>query len=368
VSPAVAIVHDYFTQRGGAERVAEHLASLFPDAPVFTSVATADATPASLAGTGRLHTTPLQALIDRGLPLAALAPLLPTAIGQLPIPADTRVVISSSSAFAQHVRVPAGAIHVAYCHTPPRFVWEPDEYFVRRRTMRAASAIPLALLRRSDAAASRRVDVFLANSTFTARRIERCYGRGARVVHPPIHTAAFEPTDERSGRFLVVARLKRHKRIDIAIEAANLAGVGLDVIGEGPEERRLRALAGPNVRFHGRLSDAAVRQAMARTAGLIVPGVEDFGMTTTEVQAAGRPPVAFARGGALEIVADGVTGFLVPEQTPTAFAEALRRAFQQPLAVAPVVASARRFDRSHFDGAIRELVEAALGERSALAA
>ena len=368
MTPAIALVHDYFTQRGGAERVAEHLASLFPDAPLFTSVATADAMPPSLGGTGRLRTTPLQRLIDAGLPLAALAPLLPTAFGRLPIPAETQLVLSSSSAFAQHVRVPARALHVAYCHTPPRFVWEPDEYFVRRRVARVATAVPLALLRRSDAAAARRVDVFLANSTFTARRIERFYGRRARVVHPPIHTAAFEPTDERSGQFLVVARLKRHKRIDLAIEAANRAGVGLDVIGDGREEGRLRALAGPTVRFHGRLSDAAVRHAMARTAGFIVPGVEDFGMTTAEVQAAGRPPITFARGGALEIVADGETGFLVHEQTPDAFAAALRRALDEPLPPGPIVASARRFDRAHFDQAILDTVAGALGRTADLAA
>jgi glycosyltransferase involved in cell wall biosynthesis len=368
VSPAVALVHDYFTQRGGAERVAEHLATLFPDAPMYTSVATADAIPPALVGTRRLRTTPLQALIDRGLPLPALAPLLPTAFGRLPIPDDTRVVISSSSAFAQHARVPAGALHVAYCHTPPRFAWEPDEYFVRRRAMRLATRLPLAALRRADAAAARRIDVFLANSTFTARRIQRFYGRRAHVVHPPIHTAAFAPTDERSGRFLVVARLKRHKRIDLAIAAANLAGVGLDVIGEGPEEPRLRAIAGARVRFHGRLPDAAVRHAMARAAGLVVPGVEDFGMTTAEVQAAGRPPIAFAQGGALEIVADGATGFLVPEQTPEAFAAAMQRALDEPLGPAPLVASARRFDRAHFDHAIRELVSSVLDPAGDLAA
>jgi glycosyltransferase involved in cell wall biosynthesis len=158
----------------------------------------------------------------------------------------------------------------------------------------------------------------------------------------------------------VVARLKRHKRIDLAVRAANLAKVGLDVIGEGPEEGRLRALAGPTVRFHGRLADAAVRHAMARTAGLVVPGVEDFGMTTAEVQAAGRPPVAFARGGALEIVADGVSGILVAEQTPEAFAAAMERARAEPLPTGPLVASARRFDRALFDQAIREAVAGAL--------
>jgi glycosyltransferase involved in cell wall biosynthesis len=272
-------------------------------------------------------------------------------------------VLSSSSAFAQHVRVPAGAVHVAYCHTPPRFLWEPEEYFSGRRLARTVMSPALSLARAADARAARRVDLFLANSAFTAERIRRFYGREARVLAPPIETDAFAPTPERSGRFLVASRLKRHKRVDLAIEAANRTRFGLDVIGEGPEERRLRAAAGPTVRFLGRLPDADVRAAMARAAGLVVPGIEDFGMTMAEVQAAGRPPVAFARGGALEIVTDGATGFLVHEQTADAFADALVRAVATPLdapsETAAIRASARRFDAAGFDAAIREIVAGA---------
>lgn len=358
----IAIVHDYFTQRGGAERVAERLAALFPAGAVFASVASAAARPPALAARP-VRVSRLQALFDAGLPLGALAPLLPRAMATLPIAPGTRVVLSSSSAFAQHVRVPAGAVHVAYCHTPPRFLWEPDEYFGGRRVTRALLSPALSVARGADARAAGRVDLFLANSAFTAERIRRFYGREARVLPPPIETDAFAPTPERSGRFLVASRLKRHKRIDLAIDAANRTGFGLDVIGEGPEERRLRAAAGPTVRFLGRLPDADVRAAMARTAGLLVPGVEDFGMTMAEVQAAGRPPIAFARGGALEIVADRATGFLVADQTADAFADAMARAMATPLdspsEAAAIRASARRFDAAGFDAAIREIVAGA---------
>jgi glycosyltransferase involved in cell wall biosynthesis len=160
-----------------------------------------------------------------------------------------------------------------------------------------------------------------------------------------------------------VARLKPHKRIDLAIAAANRLGVPLDVVGEGPDLGRLRRLAGPTVRFLGRRPDAEVAAAMARCAGLIVPGVEDFGMTTAEVQAAGRPPIAYAAGGALEIVQDGETGFLFERQAADAIAEAMLRALREPLDAAALVASARRFDASVFDLAMRDLVQALVGAR-----
>ena len=158
-----------------------------------------------------------------------------------------------------------------------------------------------------------------------------------------------------------MARLLPHKRIDVAIAAANDLRVGLDVIGEGPALRRLRRLAGPTIRFHGRADDATVRAAMARCTALLVPGIEDFGMTTAEVQAAGRPPIAFEDGGATEIVRDGVTGFFVSEQTPAAFAAVMRRALDEPLDPAELAASARRFDAGLFDRAIREVVARAGG-------
>jgi glycosyltransferase involved in cell wall biosynthesis len=183
------------------------------------------------------------------------------------------------------------------------------------------------------------------------------------VVHPPIATSSFAPSDERSGRFLVVARLRRYKALDRVVMAANEHGLPLDVIGEGPDRGRLEALAGPTVRFLGRLDDADVAAQMARCVALVVPGVEDFGLTMAEVQAAGRPPIALAAGGALDIVRDGETGFLVSEPTPAAVGDAMRRAQCVELDRRALVASARRFDRTVFDAAIDEIVEQACGVR-----
>jgi glycosyltransferase involved in cell wall biosynthesis len=353
----IAIVHDFITQRGGAEILVGEMVRLLPEATVHTSVVNSEEVPDALRAT-RIRTTPLQRIYDRGVPLMALAPLLPTAFGRMRLD-DADLVLTSTTAFAHHVRPPAGTVHVAYCHAPPHFLWSTDDYF-RGREIRGRLAAPaLALARRSDRAAAARVHAYLANSRYTAARIGEVYGRDATVVYPPIDTDRFAPTDERSGRFLVVSRLRRHKRLDLAIDAATRFDWPLDVIGDGPDDEGLRAAAGPTVRFHGRLADDTVRATMARCIALLVPGSEDFGMTLAEVQAAGRPPVAFARGGALEIIDDGVTGFLFDEPTAESLAAAMARAIATEIDREALLASARRFDRSVFDaGLVRVLSEA----------
>jgi glycosyltransferase involved in cell wall biosynthesis len=359
-----AIVHDYFTQRGGAERVVERLAGLFTSARVFAAVVDPDALPSSF-GPGVVTTTPLQRALRAGVPLQALAPVLPGAFGMLDL-GSPDVVVSSSSAFAHHVRPPAGSVHVCYCHTPPRFLWEPDEYFREHRSLRRLGGPALGVLRHWDLSAAGRMTTYVANSAFTADRIRRVYGRIARIVHPPIETAAFHPSTDRSGRFLVVARLRPHKRVDLALAAANALRLPLDVIGDGSDLPRLRQIAGPTIRFLGRRTDPEVAAAMARCAGLLVPGVEDFGMTTAEVQAAGRPPIAFAAGGSPEIVRDGRTGFLFTDQSVAAIGEAMLRALREPIDPLALVESARRFDAKIFDAGMRELVaEAHADERIA---
>jgi glycosyltransferase involved in cell wall biosynthesis len=363
--PRAALVHDYFTQRGGAERVATRLAGLFGNARLFTAVVDPDVMPEALART-RVSTSALQRLRQAGVPLQAFAPVLPAAFGAFDV-GDVDVVVSSSSAFAHHVRPPAGATHVCYCHTPPRFLWEGDEYFGSRRLVGRLGAGPLAVLRRWDAAAARRVDTYVANSIFTADRIRRTYGRDPVIVYPPVETDDLRPSTERSGRFLVVARLRPHKRVDLAIGAANALRVPLDIIGEGSDLPRLRALAGPSIRFLGRRSDAEVGRAMARCTALLTPGIEDFGMVTAEVQAAGRPPVAYAAGGSTEIVRDGATGFLFAEQSIEAVAEAMRRAMREALDPARLVASAARFDARRFDATILGLANAAAAGAPAVA-
>lgn len=349
----VALVHDYFTQLGGAERVVGELAAILEPAVIAASVVDRRLLPPGIAGR-EIRSTPLQGLLRAGLPLASMAPLLPWAFANLEVgPVDA--VVSSSSAFAHHVRAPRGAVHIAYVHTPARFVWQSDDYFRGHGAQQRLLGPALAWFRRRDRRAYRRIDRVVANSAHTAHRLAVIHGSLPTVVHPPIRLDAFQPSTERSGRFLAVARLRPYKRLDLAIAAAARTGLALDIIGSGPDLARLQRMAGPTVRFLGRLPDADVAAAMARCEALIVPGAEDFGMTMAEVQAAGRPPIAPAAGGALEIIDDGRTGFLA-ESTVEGFAAAMVRAHAEDLAAGELRASAERFGPVPFADAIRRIV------------
>ena len=350
----LAIVHDYFTQRGGAERLAERMAALHPAARVYTSVVDPAAAPVSIEPS-RLTTSRLQRLFSAGVPLKALGPLMGGAFASLDLD-EHDVVVSSSTAFGHRIRPRRDAVHLCYCNTPPAFLYR-GEYFATARLTGLALAPALAWMRRSDRRAAIRVDRYIANSRFTAARIRSTYGLHAEVLYPAVDTAAFAPTTECSERFLVVSRLRPHKAIDLAIAAANRYRLPLDIIGEGTDRARLESLAGPTVRFLGWLDDAEVAAAMARCIALVVPGVEDFGMVTAEVQAAGRPAIGSAIGGTAEIVDDGVTGFLVDERTPEGFGEAMRRAQSVQLDADTLVASARRFDLAAFAARLDEFIE-----------
>jgi glycosyltransferase involved in cell wall biosynthesis len=355
-SERIAVVHDYMTQLGGAERVAGVVAAALPEAGLFTSVHRASEVPLSQVG-GRAWVTSFLQRFAGHVPLKAMLPLLPRAISSLDL-GESETVVSTSSAFAHHVRPRPGSRHICYCSAPAHFLWNSEEYFRSRGLLCEGLRPLLAYLRRLDLAAAARVDAYIANSRYTAGRIEAVYGRTAEVVYPPVDTARFEPARERSGRFVVVSRLVATKRIELVIEAANQFELGLDVIGKGPELGRLRTLAGPTVRVHGWLPDEEARRAMAESVAVVVAGTEDFGIVTAEAQASGRPPVAFAAGGALEIVEDGTTGFLFREQSAAACGEAMLRARDHELATSDLVASAARFDVDVFVEALERVLTA----------
>jgi glycosyltransferase involved in cell wall biosynthesis len=349
----VALVHDYLTEMGGAERVVLALAQMFPDAPIYTSVFDPQACP-EFADCD-VRTTFMQRLTRRKAVTKGLFPLFPAAFRRL----DLRgfdLVISSSSGFAHHVRPPSEALHVCYCHNPPRFLWQPEDYFRARPLTGRLLGPALSHLRRLDVEAARGVDAYVANSATVAARIRATYGRDAQIIHPPVDTSSYEVTSERSGRFLVVSRLLAYKRIDLAVDAATSAGLPLDVIGEGPERRRLERLAGPTVRFLGRQPDEFVRHALARCTALLLPGTEDFGLTPVEAQASGRPPVAFAAGGALETVRNGASGFLFEEPKPADLVAAMRRAMATTLPSGELRAWAGRFDYDTFAARLESLI------------
>jgi glycosyltransferase involved in cell wall biosynthesis len=276
----------------------------------------------------------------------------PTAIEQFDFDAYD-LVISTSHCAAKSVVVPRRARHICYCHSPMRYAWDQfDSYFgpdqvgaLRSRLMRPL----LARMARWDAATAPRVDRFIANSRYVAGRIRRYYNREATVVYPPVDTDFYQPDPARRPEFfLIVSAMVPYKRLDIAIRACRAAGAPLKIVGWGPEEARLRALAGPDVEFLGWVADEEVRRLYQSSLAVLMPGVEDFGMVPVEAQACGRPVVALAEGGALESVVDGRTGVLVQDRSEDAFANGLREVTSRSYDMAEIRRHAEGFSRARF--------------------
>ena len=355
--PRTALVHDWLNQQGGAENVLVEMHRMFPSAPVYTSFYE----PALVDPAFRrldIRTTWLQRFPLWRSNHQALLPFYPLAFGGLTVP-SAELVLSNSSAFCKGVRPAPGAVHVCYCLTPTRFLWMPETYLAAERApiwSRVLLPPLLAWARRWDRGAAQRVTQFLAISQAVADRIQRFYGRSSRIVYPPAEVERFQPTTDVGDAFLVVSRLIPYKRIDLAVRACTELGLPLRIVGSGRAEADLRALAGPTVRFLGRLPDRDVSVEMARCRALLFPGDEDFGITPVEAQAAGRPVVAYGSGGALDTVIDGKTGILFREQTVASLAAALRDVQSMTVATDALVANARRFSREHFRRALLEAV------------
>ncbi len=359
----VALVHDFLLDVRGAERVFAALCDMFPDADVFTAIYDPRGTEHRFAGR-RIHTTFLQKLHPTSRTFRPLLPLYPYAMESLDLSAYD-LVLSSSSGWAHGVIASESALHVCYCHNPFRYAWNERERTLARYDpiRRAALGFVLQRWRQWDWIAAQRVDAYIANSEITRRRVRRYLGRDASVLHPPVETGRFAPSPDIGDEYLVLSELMPHKRIDVAVEAFNRLGLPLLIVGNGPEARRLARLAGPTVRFAGRVSDAEVARMLARARALVVTATEEFGIAAVEAQAAGRPVIARNAGGVRETVEDGVTGVFYDDDDPASLAAAV--ASFDALAVDPqtCIASADRFDVSHFRHGIEALITQAVDER-----
>lgn len=360
----VAIVHDYLNQTGGAERVVESFHRLWPDAPIFTSLADRDAMPRSLRDAD-IRVSWMQRVPGWRRHFRAYLPLYPFAIESF----DLRgydLIISSSSAWAKAVQAPAGAVHVCYCHTPMRWVWDYDRYVEREGfgpITRGLLKPVIGWLRAWDVRTATRPTHLVVNSRVVQERVQRCWGRSSELLHPPVETERFSIGSGAGRAHLVVARLAHYKRIDLAVAAFTKLGWPLDIIGDGPARASLEAMAGPTVRFLGRVDDAGVARAMRECQALIFPGIEDFGITPLEANASGRPVIAFGGGGALETVRDGTTGVLFAEQTPDALAAAVQRAAGITWNAAEIRRYAEQFSVASFEAAFRAIVARAIAGR-----
>lgn len=324
----LAIVHEYFCNLGGADTVARVLHELFPDAPVYTlQVYARNRGHAWLRGM-ELRTSFIQRLPFAGHTHQIFLPLMPYAIERFNF-AEYDIILSSSSFIAKGIIPPPGAKHFSYTHTRQRVAWDLESEYVNAvpHPLRFLARAYMRRLRRWDVKAAQRVDQFIANSNFVARRLEELYRRDAVVLPPPVDTETFSPLSvARENYYVVVGRLVKYKRFDLAIEACKQMKRELRIIGDGPERAALEKISDANVKFLGAQTHAQIREQFAGARALLFPGLEDFGIVPVEAQAMGCPVIAFGDGGVLDTTRDGETGVLFREQTVAAVVDALERA------------------------------------------
>ena len=324
--PRVAIVTDYLNQRGGAEWVVAVFHTMFPDAPVFTPILDRNNLWPELEGAD-IRVSWMQRLPALKKHFRKYFLLYPLAVESFDL-ASYDLVLSSSCAYGKGARAGSQAVHVCYCHTPARFVWDYESYVGRIELHAAEKALlpPLIqVMKRWDLKTADRPNVYIANSTTVAKRIQAYYGRSADVIPPPVSCNRFRISACQEPFFLVVARLIPYKRIDLAVDAFNRLQLPLYIVGDGPDRQALQKRAGRTIEFLGYQPDHEVARLLSECQGLVFPGLEDFGITMVEANASGRPVVAYRGGGALDIVTEGKTGTFFDEQTVDALAEAVLR-------------------------------------------
>ena len=350
----VAIVHYWLVSMRGGEKVVENLIDMFPDCEIFTHFVDPDRI------SGKIRSRPIRTTFVAKLPFAkrhfrSYLPLMPLALESIDL-REFDVVISSESGPAKGVITTPHTMHVCYCHSPMRYLWNMyHDYRESAGMLTAACMGPVFhYMRGWDFESAARVDHFVANSTAVARRIEKYYRRTPDIIYPPVDVDSFHVSHDISDEYLCLGQLVPYKRFDIAVRAFNELGKPLAVIGDGPEYRKLASIAGPTVRLLGPQPNDIVREYLSRCRALIFPGEEDFGIVPVEAMASGRPVVAFGRGGVLDTIVDRVTGVLFDEQSVHGLVDAVRRfeAISGSFVPESLVTHARRFRAEAFRDAM----------------
>lgn len=353
----IALIHDWITNLAGAERVLLNLSEIFPKAPIYTSVY--DSERAKAFAGKRIYTSFLQNIPFMKTKRELLIPFTPIAFEQFNL-SKYDLVISNTTMAAKGVITKPETIHVCYCHTPPRYLWEPDLdpraskgkfSFLRSNIMHK--------MRIWDKVAADRVDYFFANSKYIASRIKKYYGRDSKVVYPGVRTDHFKiaKDSEIGDYFLFVSRLVGYKKCDIVIQAFNDLGLPLKIIGRGPEKSRLQKMAKPNIEFLGYLSDEEVVKYYSEAKAFIFAAEEDFGIVPIEAMASGRPVIAYKGGGALETVVEGVTGTFFEEQTPQCLIDCVKSFKPSSYDPKKVRDHAQKFSEEVFRKEFKEAIE-----------
>lgn len=360
----IALVHDYLVQYGGAERVLEAFSELFPYAPIYTLIHDREAMRGMFAEK-RIYTSFLQKLPFARKRHRLFPPLMPLAIEEF----DFRrydIVLSDSSSYAKGIITRPETLHVCYMHTPMRYAWDDCQKYTQDfgfpEMIRKLVPFFMNPIRLWDKASADRVDHFLANSQFVAKRIKKYYRKEAMVIHPPVNVDRFYVSAVRKDYFLMVGRLIAYKRHDIAIAAFNRLGLPLKIIGRGPEIERLKNLAGPTIEFLGRVSEEELAQYYAECRGFVFPQEEDFGIVAIEAMASGKPLIAYRGGDIPEHVEEGKSGLFFNEQTSEAIMDAVQRFDPDAFDPQHIRERALAFDKERFKAKIKDYIENALSE------
>lgn len=363
-----AIVHYWWLSNRGGESVCCAIAQLYPDADIFVHVCDEETIRKALPSNfrGKIKTTFISKLPGANKHYQKYLPLMPLALEQLDL-TEYDLIISSESGPAKGVITRPDAVHICYCHSPMRYVW--DMYHEYRagagRLIRLLFPIIAHWLRIWDRLSADRVDHFIANSSFVASRIRKFYRREAEVIYPPVNSSEFSPSEQRGDFYLCLGQLVAYKRADLAVEAFNKLGLPLVVVGEGELLDRLKDLAAPNITLMGRQPFPVIKDLLQRCRGLIFPGLEDFGIVPVEAMAAGAPVIAFGKGGVLDTVVDGKTGIHFYEQNVEALIAAVRKLESGQIEFSPTEMHqhALTFEKKVFQEHIKKFVDQALSPK-----
>ncbi|PKP62187.1 glycosyltransferase family 4 protein [Candidatus Atribacteria bacterium HGW-Atribacteria-1] len=355
----LAIVHDYLNQYGGAERGVGALHEIFPMAPIYTSIYLSKNMPDSFKKMD-IRTSFMQNLPFLNKHFKKYFMFYPFAFRNFDF-SDYDIILSSSSAYAKGIKVPAGVVHICYCYTPARFIWRYKQYMEKEKISYFAKKIIYCLtffMRKWDLNTNKSVNCFLTSCENIKRRIKNTYNRDSKVIYPPVEISELATYSDEEDYFLIVSRLNAYKRIDIAVKACNKLKLPLKIIGEGPYRNILEQMAQPNIVFLGKVTEEILAKNYNHCKAFIFPGEEDFGITPLEAQAYGKPVIAYGQGGALETVVDGVTGIFFKEQTTESLAAAIRHfeIIKDSFNPKEIRKNALKFDKEIFKAEIKALV------------
>ncbi len=362
--PKIALVTDWMTSFGGEHRVLQAFHEMFPDSPIYTTIYNEKELKEykdAVIRTSFLNNIPFAKKKHQ-----LFLPLMPYAFEAMDL-SEYDIVLSSNHSCSKGIITKVETLHISYCHSPMRYVWEGCHKYVKENIPKIPGAMLYAKhmlhkLRQWDRLAADRVDYFIGNSHFIKRQIKKYYQRDAEVIYPPINTGNFAVAEEKEDYFLAGGRLIPNKRFDIIVEAFNELGLPLKIFGKGPDYERLVTMSKENIEFVGFVPDEDVAGLFSKAKAYIAPQLEDFGIVTVEAHSSGTPVIGLNKGGTAELVQDGINGILMKAQTKEALLDAMKQFQETTFDSAKIRQAALKYDVARFKREMHSYIERAYSE------